>query len=140
MKRRATWKKSFSGDEGDFHGAVLAEHQKQRHRKHKRTLNAPDLNLRIACPKMQINTFPPFKVCHPPEFDFVQHTFGFVMGHTYQRLLINGYELIPGSQTPILKKKGRAADVISKIVYTADESMSARPRKHLKDHWNSSVA
>lgn len=68
-------------------------------------LYTPGSDPRIACSKMQINTCPSFKVCHPPEFDFVQHTFGFVMGHTYQRLLVNGDELIPGSQAPILQGK-----------------------------------
>lgn len=70
-------------------------------------------------------------MCHPPEFDFVQHTFGFVMGHTYQRLLVNGYELIPGSQAAILKEEERAADVISSIVCTASGDFSnSKTLKH----------
>ena len=41
---------------------------------------------------------------HPPEFDFVQHAFGLIMGHTYQGLFVNGNELISRPQTSILDK------------------------------------
>ncbi len=44
-------------------------------------------------------------VCHPPDFDFVQHAFGFLVGHTNQGLLVNGNELISRPQTSILHKK-----------------------------------
>lgn len=42
---------------------------------------------------------------HPPEFDFVQHALGLLVGHTYQGLLVNGNELISRPQTSILHNK-----------------------------------
>lgn len=42
---------------------------------------------------------------HQPQFDFVQHAFGLLVGHTYQGLLVNCNELISRPQTSILHKK-----------------------------------
>lgn len=42
---------------------------------------------------------------HSPEFDFVQHALGLLVGHTYQGLLVNGNELISRPQTSILHNK-----------------------------------
>lgn len=44
-------------------------------------------------------------MCHPPEFGFVQHALGLVVGHTYQGLFVNGNELISRPQTSILHNK-----------------------------------
>ena len=38
-----------------------------------------------------------------PEFDFIEHDFGFFMGQPYQGLLVNGDKLVSWSQAAILR-------------------------------------
>lgn len=96
MKRCAALEKSFTWDESNLHCTFL-------------TGNITDKGTLLIHYYMHNKFGGEMSALHPPEFGFVEHAFGLLVGNTYQGLLVNGNELISGPETSILCNQDKKA-------------------------------